>query len=92
MSMLIKHIELFRSGELFKCVVQQQEEAKTQLNLTAERLRLARETEENERIEKQKAIHVAAALKRAETAERVAKNAERKQVAKEAKFVESEKK
>ncbi|KAA1126851.1 ATP-dependent DNA helicase sgs1 [Puccinia graminis f. sp. tritici] len=92
MSMLIKHIELFRSGELFKCVAQQQEEAKTQLNLTAERLRLARETEENERIKKQKAIHVAAALKRAETAERVAKNAERKRVAKEAKFVESEKK
>ncbi|EFP83352.2 uncharacterized protein PGTG_08538 [Puccinia graminis f. sp. tritici CRL 75-36-700-3] len=92
MSMLIKHIELFRSGELFKCVAQQQEEAETRLNLTAERLRLARETEENERIEKQKAIHVAAALKRAETAERVAKNAERKRVAKEAKFVESEKK
>jgi hypothetical protein len=92
MSMLIKHIELFRSGELFKRVAQQEEEAKTQLNLTAERLRLARETEENERIKKQKAIHVAATLKRAETAERVAKNAERKRVAKEAKFVESEKK
>jgi hypothetical protein len=92
MSMLMKHVELFRLDKSYQDSVRIEEDAEAELIRKAKRLRSEKEAEENQKIEARKMVREAAALRKVETAARVAKKSEVRRVAKEAKRVENERK
>jgi hypothetical protein len=83
-SMLFQHIKLFQSADAYRYVSNRQEELDAEIIATDSRLRMEKETKQNQRRQDRIAAQEASAQKKNETAARVQANAKRKRSAKEA--------